>query len=99
MKEVISIKYGWSTIAWEKILHLGHQVQNFFGVKIHKNCKVLSKFCQHFKGTKTHMGKLFGIYIFLSEKSRLYRYYQNKNQIGFTSSSHINLAMKLCIKS
>ena len=48
----------------------------------------------HFRGTKTHMGKLFGIWIFLPEKSRLYRYYQ----LGFTSSSYINLTIKLLIK-
>ena len=35
---------------------------------------------------------------FLPEKSRLYRYYQNKNQLGFTSSSYMSLAMNLLIK-
>ena len=59
-------------------------------LKIHTSCKILSKFCQHFRGTKAHMGKLFGISIFLSEKSRIYRHYQNKNRFGFTSSSYIN---------
>ena len=49
----------------------------------------------HFRGTKSHMSKLFGIWSFLPEKSRPYRYYQH----GFTSSSSINLKMKLLIKS
>ena len=87
MKEVISIKYGWNTIAWAKIMHAwcqnSYQLQKIF----------------HFRGTKTDMGKLFGIWDFLPEKSRLYRYYQNKNQLGFTSSSYINITMKLLIKS
>ena len=42
---------------------------------------------------------IFGIWIFLSEEKRLYRYYQNKNQLVVTSSSYINLTMKLLIKS
>ena len=49
----------------------------------------------HFRGTKSHISKLFGIWSFLPEKSRPYRYYQH----GFTSSSSINLKMKLLIKS
>ena len=36
---------------------------------------------------------------FIPEKLRLYRYYQNKNQLGFTLSSYINITMKLLIKS
>ena len=36
---------------------------------------------------------------FLPGKSRLYRHYQNKNQLDFTSLSYIILAMKLLIKS
>ena len=35
----------------------------------------------------------------LSEKTRSHRYYQNKNQPVVTSSSYINLTMKLLIKS
>ena len=42
------------------------------------------------------MGKIFGI---LSEKTRLHRYYQNKNQLVDTSSSYINITVKLLIKS
>ena len=34
----------------------------------------------------------------ISEKIWLYRYYQSKNQLPATSSSHINLTMKLLIK-
>ena len=34
-----------------------------------------------------------------SEMLRLHRYYQNKNQLGVTSSSYINFTMKSLIKS
>ena len=36
---------------------------------------------------------------FLFEKTRIYRYYWNKNQLMITSCSYINLTMKLLIKS
>ena len=42
------------------------------------------------------MGKIFGI---LSEKTRLHRYYHNKNQLVDTSSSYINITVKLLIRS
>ena len=41
IKVVISIKYGWNTIAWAKVKHLGHFIQNVWGVS------KISKFCQH----------------------------------------------------
>ena len=46
MKDVISIKYRWNTIAWGRIMHLG---QDLLGVKIHTSCKI-SKL---FRGTKS----------------------------------------------
>ena len=98
MEVVIFIKYGCNTIVWAKIRHLRHFIQNVLGAKVHANCKIL-KFCQHFETTKTHVGIIFGIWFFLSEKTKLYRYYQKKNQLGVTSSSYINLTMKLLIKS
>ena len=82
-----------------KVMHLGYEVQNILGIKIHTSYKI-SKFCWHFRGTKTRKGKKFwNLNFFLFEKIRLYRYYQNKNQLGVTSSSYINLTMKLLIKS
>ena len=39
-----------------------------------------------------------GFRFFLPGKSRLYRHYQNKNQLDFTSLSYTILAMKLLIK-
>ena len=42
--------------------------------------------------------KLLEFEFFLSEKTRLYIYYQNKNQLVVTSLSYINLKMKLFIK-
>ena len=50
MKVVNSIKYGWNTIALMKIVHLRHLYQNLPAAK-----------SQNFTGTKTHMGKIFGI--------------------------------------
>ena len=66
---------------------------------MHTSCKIL-KLSRYLRSTKTHMGKLFGIcFFFLSKKTRLYRYYHNRNQLGVISSSYINLSMKLLIKS
>ena len=48
---------------------------------------------------KPTRAKFLEVEFFLSEKKRLYRYYQNKNQLEVTSSSYINLRMKLLIKS
>ena len=48
---VISIKFGWNTIAWGKIIHLGHytyQQQNPY--------QQISKFCRFYRGTKIHIG-------------------------------------------
>ena len=93
IKVVISIKYGWNTITWAKVMHLGHFVQNVWRVKIHTSSKI-SKFCWQ----KIYMGKIVGIWLFLSETTRLYRYYQSKYQLNVTSSSYTNLTMKLLVK-
>ena len=60
-----------------------------------QNLKIFLKFQSH----KNPPGQYFWNLILLSEKARLYRYYQNKNQHGVTSSSYINLITKLLIKS
>ena len=57
---VISIKYEWNTVVWEKIRHLKYFIQNLLGVKVHTSCKML-KLCWHFGATKTHMDKIFEI--------------------------------------
>ena len=49
-------------------------------------------------GAQKPTSKIFGIWIFLSEKTRLHRYHQNKNELGVTSSSYVKLTMKLLIK-
>ena len=59
IKMVVFIKCGRNTAACIKIRHLRHFVQNLLGVKVHTSCKI-SKFCQHFGATKTHVGKFFG---------------------------------------
>ena len=96
--KVISIKYGWNTIAWAKIMHLGHEVQNLLGVNIHTSCKI-SKYCQHFRDTKTHMGKIFGIWFFFYLKRQGYIDI-TRTKINF--GGHIifihNLAMTFLIK-
>ena len=71
LNEVISIKYGWNTIPWNKIIIPGHLVQDLLHVKIHTSCKI-SKFCQDFRGTKMHMGKIFGIWIYFYLKRQGY---------------------------
>ena len=38
------------------------------------------------------------VFFFLPEKTRLCRHYENKNQLGVTSSSYINLTKKLFLK-
>ena len=40
----------------------------------------------------------FDFFIYISEKTRLYRSYQSKNELLVTASSYINLAMKFEIK-
>ena len=80
----------------DRDMHPGHKLQVLLGLKIHTSCKI-SKFCRHFRGTKIQMGKIFDF--FISEKTRLYRSYQNKNQLVVTSSSYINLKMKLLMES
>ena len=94
MEVVISIKYGWNTIVWGKNRHLRHFVQNLSGVKVHANCKIL-KFCRNFGVTKTHVGKVFEIWVFFNLKRQSFRYYQEKNQVGPTLSSYINLVDKI----
>ena len=98
INEVISIKYGWNTIVWTKIMYPG-QVQDLLDIKIRTSCKT-SNFCWYFRGTTTHkMSKVLGIWFaFLSEKTRLYRYYQNENHLVVISPSYINLIMKLLVK-
>ena len=105
MKEVISTKYGWNTIAWAKIIHSGTYIQVHAIIKTSskltrcqnpyqlQNLKILLKFQGH---KNPHR---WIVWNFLCEKKRLYRYYQNKNQLGVISSSYINLTMKLLIKS
>ena len=59
-----------------------------------ENLKILLTVNGHKKPHEQNFWNL----IFWSEKTRLYRYCQNKNQFKFTSSSYINLTMKLLIK-
>ena len=47
---------------------------------------------------KPTWANFLGFEFFLSEKTRLHRHYQNKNQLLVTSSSCINVTMKLLIK-
>ena len=63
MNEVISLKCRRKTIAWPKAMYLGHEVQDLLSVKTHTSSKIL-KFCQHFRGTETYMGKSLRILIF-----------------------------------
>ena len=86
IKVVISIKYGWNNIVWTKIRHLKHFVQYLLGAKAHTICKIL-KLCQHFMATKTHMDKIFGIWIFLIWHDKVKGITMKKNQVGPTSSS------------
>ena len=64
IKVVNSIKCGWNTIASAKFIYLGHFIRNVWGIKIHTSSKI-SKFGQYFRGTKTHMGKIFGVWFFI----------------------------------
>ena len=95
-KVIISIKYGWNTIVWAKIMHLRCFCQNLLVVKVHTSFKI-SKFCQNFGATKAHVDKVLE-FDFFCLKRQVYRYYQEKNQVGLTSSSYINLTMKLLIR-
>ena len=60
-----------------------------------QNLKILSTF----QGHKNAYGENFwNLNLFLSEKTRLHRYYQNKNQLEATSCSYTNRTMKLSMK-
>ena len=70
-KVVICIKYGWNTIACAKVMHLGHYVQNVWGVKNpyqQQNLKILSTF----QGHKNSYGQKFWNLIFLNLKRQGY---------------------------
>ena len=54
-----------------------------------QNLEILLTFQRH----KNSHGQNFWNLIFLSEKTRLYRYYKKKNSLEVTSSSYINLTM------
>ena len=54
------------------------------GAKIHTSCKIL-KFCWHFRGTKAHMGKMFGIWYFFYLKRQGY---VEKDHIIFIHKSY-----------
>ena len=60
-----------------------------------QNLKVLAAFQRHRNWHGQNFWKLF----FLFEKTRLCRYYKNKNQLVVTSSSYISLMMKLLVAS
>ena len=80
----------------KKIRHLRHYVQNLLGVKVYTSYKI-SKFSQLFGATKNHVGKIFGIWFFLSEKTRL-QILPGKNQVGPTSYPYTNVTIKFLIK-
>ena len=61
-----------------------------------ENLKILSIFQGH---KDPHEQNFWNLIFFSSGKTRLHRYYQNKNQLVVTSSSYLNLTMKLLIKS
>ena len=74
----------------------GTLISSLFGVKVHTSCKKIYVL----GGQKPTWANFLEFrFFFTPEKSRLYRYYQNKNQLGFTSSSYINLTLKLLRKS
>ena len=61
-----------------------------------QNLKILSTFQGHIN---PHGQNFLEFDFFLCEKTWLHSYYKNKNQLVVTSSSYINLTMKLLIKS
>ena len=56
-------------------------------------------FVDNSRAQKPTWAKFSEFEFYLSEKTRSYRYCQSKNQFVVTSSSYINLTMKLWIKS
>ena len=88
-------------------------MEYYFLVEYHASGALSSKFirCQNpyqlqnlnillrFLGHKIPHQQNFWNLIFLSEKTRLFRYFQSKNQLRVKSSSYINITMKLLIKS
>ena len=98
MNAVISRKYGWNTIAW-----MENHVSGTLSSKIYWVSKSIpaakpQNFVEISEAQKLHGQNIWNLIFFLSEKTRLYRYYQNKNQRGVTSSSYTILIMILLIK-
>ena len=60
-----------------------------------QNLKILSRFQGHKIPYELNIWKL----VFISEKTRLYRYHQNKSYTGVASSTYLSLTMKLLMKS
>ena len=96
IKVVTSIKHGWNTIAWAKVMHLGYFVQNEVSksVSVAKFQTLLSKF----QGHKNPNGQKFWILFFHLKRQGHIDITRAKNEIGVTSSSYTNLTMKLLIK-
>ena len=59
-----------------------------------QNLKIMTTFQGH---KNPHEQNFWNLNFFISEKTRLHRCYQNKNQLVVTSSSYIKLTMKLLI--
>ena len=96
MNKVISIKYGWNTVAGIKIIHAGHYIQDLLGVKSIPAAKS-QNFVDISEAQKSTWAIISEFTFFLSAKTRLYRYCQSKNQVGVTSLLYINLKSKLLL--
>ena len=97
-KVVISINMG-EILLFRRKSGIRHFFQNLLGVKIHTSCKIL-KFCQHFRARKTHVGNIFGIWIFDKdkEKTKLYILPGKKSswaQIIFIHKSYNEIVVKI----
>ena len=94
IKVVTSIKHGWNTIAWAKVMHLGYFVQN----EVSKSVSV-AKFqtLLTFQGHKNPNGQKFWILFFHLKRQVYIDITRAKNELGVTSS-YTNLTMKLLIK-
>ena len=73
------------TVAWAKISHLRHFFQNLLGVKVHILAGKSQNFVDTLRPQKPMWTKFLEFDFSLSEKTR-------------SSSSYINLTMKLLVK-
>ena len=81
MNEVISIRYGWNIIAWTKSHPSRTLISKIYWVSKSIPAARSQKFVNISGAQKPTWAKFLEFEFFLPEKTRLHRYYQDKNNL------------------